>query len=134
MVSLEINGRIRRRWTDSAAGCGGAPLQGRRRHPARGDSDEPDAVRPTLNAAQVVGRGTRSRGQSTRPEMARTKDGAGGGPAEERAWTRGRCTRVLGIEEARTQSEYVMTVLNQSVRCQGIRIPSRPGCLYRDAT
>ncbi len=67
--------------------------------------------------AQVIGRGTRSRGRSTRPERARTKDEAGGGPAEERAWTRGRCMRLLEIEEARAWSEYVTTVLNQSVRC-----------------
>ena len=47
--------------------------------------------------------------------MARTKDGAGGGLAEERAWTRGRGMRLLRIEEAvteaRTLSEYVTTVL-----------------------
>ena len=45
---------------------------------------------------------------------------AGGGPAEERAWTRGRGVRLPGIEEARTRSEYVTTVLNQSVRYKGI--------------
>ncbi len=61
--------------------------------------------------AQVIGRGTLSRGRSTRPEMARTKDGAGGWPAEELAWTRGRCMQLLRIEEARTRSEYVTTVL-----------------------
>jgi hypothetical protein len=62
MVSLLIYGSILRRWTNSAAGCGGAPLQGRRRHPARGDSDEPDAVRPTLKSleeAPQVGGGAR---------------------------------------------------------------------------
>ena len=52
MVSLVINGSILRWWTNSAAGCGGAPLQERRRHPARGDSDEPDAVRPTLKSSE----------------------------------------------------------------------------------
>ena len=57
------------------------------------------------------------KGRSTRPEKARTEDGAGGGPAEERAWARGRGMRLLGIEEARTRSEYVTTVLNKSVGC-----------------
>ena len=52
MVSLVINGHLRRRWTNSAAGCCGAPLQGRRRHPDRGDSDEPDAVRLTLKSSE----------------------------------------------------------------------------------
>jgi hypothetical protein len=68
--------------------------------------------------AQVFGRGTRSRGRSTsttRPGRARPKDRAGGGPAEEQAWTRGRGMRLLGIEEARTRSVYVTTVLNKSV-------------------
>ncbi len=37
---------------DSTAGCGGAPLQGRQRHPARGDSNEPDAVRPKLKSLE----------------------------------------------------------------------------------
>ena len=38
-------------------------------------------------------------------ERARTKDRAGGGPAEERAWTRGRDMRLLGIEEARVRDD-----------------------------
>jgi hypothetical protein len=70
MVSLMINGRIRRWWTDSAAGCGGAPLRGRRRHPARGDSDELDAVRPTLKSSEeapgVVGGAQDRRGPGLR--------------------------------------------------------------------
>ncbi len=43
-------------------------------------------------------------------EKALTKEGAGGGPAEELAWTRGRGMRLLKIEEARTRSEYVLRV------------------------
>ena len=64
MVSLVINGRIRRRWTNSAAGCCGASLQGQRRHLALGDSDEQDAVRPTLKSSEEapeVGGGVRDR-------------------------------------------------------------------------
>jgi hypothetical protein len=82
MVSLVINGHISRRWTNSAAGCCGAPLQGRRRHPARGDSEEPDAVRPTLKSSEEapeVGGGVRDRrgpGLRTGPAAAR------GGPAK----------------------------------------------------
>ena len=34
---------------------------------------------------------------------ARTKDGAGGGPAEEQAWARGRGTGLLKIGESRTR-------------------------------
>ena len=112
MVSLVINCRRQRWWTNSAAGCCGAPLQGRRRHPARGDSDEPDAARPVLKSSEEA---PGVRGRSTRPEKARTEDGARGGPAEERAWTRGRCMQLLRIEEARTRSEQVTTVLNKSV-------------------
>ncbi len=114
MVSLVINSRRQRWWTNSAAGCSSAPLQVRRRHPALGDSDEPDAVRPTLKSAEEA---PEVRGRSTRQEKARTEDGAGGGPAEERAWMRGRGMRLLWIEEALTLSEYVTTVLNQSVGC-----------------
>ena len=36
-------------------------------------------------------------------QRVRTKDGAGGGPAEEQAWTRGRGTRLLKIGESRTR-------------------------------
>ncbi len=87
MVSLVVNGRIRRRWTNSAAGCGGAPLQGRRRHPARGDSDEPDAVRPTLKSAEEapeVGGGVREGrgpGQRTGPAAGRRRSKHGRGDA-----------------------------------------------------
>jgi hypothetical protein len=52
MVSLVINGHHQRRWTDNAAGCCSALLQGRRRHPALSDSDEPDAVGPTLKSSE----------------------------------------------------------------------------------
>ncbi len=56
--------------------------------------------------------------------MARTKDGAGGGPAEEQAWTQGRGIRLLGIGEALTWSEYVTTILNQSVDVKGFEYPA----------
>jgi hypothetical protein len=76
MVTLVINCRNQRRCTNCAAGCGDAPLQGLRRHPARGDSDEPDAVRPMLKSSEEA---PGIRGRSTRPEKALTEDWAGGG-------------------------------------------------------
>ena len=63
------------------------------RHPARATSDEPDAGRAE---AQAIGR-------RSGIGMGQTKDGAGGGPAEERAYARGRGMRLLKIEEARTR-------------------------------
>ncbi len=51
-----------------------------------------------------------SRANGTRPFEV---DVRGPLPTEERAWTRGRCMRLLGIEEARTRSEYVTTILNK---------------------
>jgi hypothetical protein len=58
----------------------GAPLPRRRRHPARGNSDEPDAsVRPIKSSEEAsgIGGGVRDRGG---PGLR-----AGGGPAEGRA-------------------------------------------------
>ena len=87
MVSLVINGNIWSWWTNSAAGCCGAPLQGRRRHPARGDSDEPDAVMPTLKsseeAPEVGGRVRDRRGPGLRTWLAagRRRSGHGRGDA-----------------------------------------------------
>ena len=66
-----------------------------------GDSDEPDACRAD---AQAVGRYS-GIGEEYEVERAPTKDGAGGGPAEERRRT---CARVCGmrlfkIGESRTR-------------------------------
>ena len=78
--------------------------------PARGDSDEPDAVRPTLKsseeAPEVEGGVRDRRGPGLRTGLA----------AGRRRSEHGRM-RLLWIEEAQTRSEYVTTVLNQSVRC-----------------
>ena len=52
--------------------------------------DEPRAY------AQAVGRLPGS-GAEYEAEKAQTKDGAGGGPAEERTCARGRCMRLLKI-------------------------------------
>ena len=60
------------------------------RHPARADSDEPDASRAY---AQAVGRLSGS-GAEYEAEKAQTKDGAGGGPAEEWTCARGRGMRL----------------------------------------
>ena len=63
------------------------------------DSDEPGAVRAGRQAP-----GRRSGiGVENGARWARTKDGAGGGPAEEQAWARGRGTGLLKIGEFRTR-------------------------------
>jgi hypothetical protein len=70
-------------------------------YPARADSDESDAWRVyTLE----VGRASKS-GMEYDTEKAQTKDGAGGGPAEEWTWPRGRGIQLLKIEEAQTRFE-----------------------------
>ena len=81
MVSLVINSLSLWRGTNYTAECGGNPPSRETRHPARADSDEPDACRPD---AQAVGRRS-GIGAEHEAGLARTKDGAGGGPAEE--WT-----------------------------------------------
>ena len=63
------------------------------------DSDEPGAVRAGRRAS-----GRRSGiGVEDVAQRARTKDGAGGGPAEEQAWARGRGTGLLKIWVSRTR-------------------------------
>ena len=79
--------------TNYTAECGGNLPQGETRHPVRADSDEPDASRAD---AQAVGRRS-GIGAEYEAERARTKDGAGGGPAEERTCARGRCMQLLKI-------------------------------------
>ena len=71
------------------------------RHPARTDSDEPDASRAD---AQAVGRRS-GIGAEYEGKQAQTKDGAGGGSAEKWTCARGRGlrTRMLKIEESRTR-------------------------------
>ena len=67
--------------------------------PARADSDEPDAGRAD---AQAVGRRSFI-GAECEEGLARTKDGAGGGPAEEQTCARGHGMRLLKIGESRTR-------------------------------
>ena len=63
------------------------------------DSDEPGAVRAGRRAP-----GRRSGiGVEDGALWAQTTDGAGGGPAEEQAWARGRGTGLLKIGESRTR-------------------------------
>ena len=69
------------------------------RHPALADSYEPDASRA---GAQAVGRHS-DIGVEYEEEQAQTKDGAGGRPAEEQTYARGRGMRLLKIGESRTQ-------------------------------
>ena len=61
--------------------------------PARADSDELDKDRAD---GQVVGRRS-DIGAEDEAGLARTEDGAGGGPAEERTCARGRGMRLLKI-------------------------------------
>ena len=75
------------------------PPAGETRHPARADSDEPDAGRAD---AQAVGRRS-GIGAEYDAGLAQTEDGAGGGLAEERTCSRGRGTRLLKIGEFRTR-------------------------------
>ena len=63
------------------------------RHLARADPDEPDACRAD---AKVVERHS-GVGVEYETERARTKDGAGGGPVEERTCAWGRGMRQLKI-------------------------------------
>ena len=63
------------------------------------DSDEPGAVRAGREAS-----GQRSDiGVEDGAKRAQAMDGAGGGPAEERTWARGRGTGLLKIGESRTR-------------------------------
>ena len=63
------------------------------------DSDEPGTVRA---GRQATGRRS-GIGVEDEARRARTKDGAGGGPAEEQAWARGRGAGLLKIGEFRTR-------------------------------
>ena len=63
------------------------------------DSDEPVAV---LAGRRASGRRS-GIGVEDGSQRARTKDGAGGGPAEEQAWAQGRGTGLLKIGESRTR-------------------------------
>ena len=91
MVSLVINSLSPWPGTNSTAECGG-------NLPARADSDEPDGRAD----AQAVGRRS-GIGAEYEAGLARTKDGAGGGPAEEQTCGRGRGMRRLKIGESWTR-------------------------------
>ena len=99
MVSLVINSFSLRRGTNYTAECGGNLPQRESRHPAWADSDEPDASRAD---AQAIGRRS-GIGAEYEAEKVQTKDGAGGGPAEEWTCERGRGMRLLKIGESRTR-------------------------------
>jgi hypothetical protein len=106
VVSLVINGHFQRRWTDvRATRRGGCPWgeKGIRLGPTR--TSRMHGV-PTLRQSEE------HPGAEYGTEKAQTKDGAGGGPAGERVWARGRGMGLLKIEEARTRGEYVTTDLN----------------------
>ena len=67
------------------------------------DSDEPGTVRAdSLTRRQATGRHS-GIGVEDEARRARTKDRAGGGPAEEQAWARGRGTGLLKIGVSRTR-------------------------------
>ena len=66
------------------------------RHLARADSNEQDASKGLQS--RLFGSGA-----VHEAEKAHTKDGAGGGPAEEWTCTRGRGMRLLKIGESRTR-------------------------------
>ena len=92
MVRLVISSPSLWRGTNHTAECGG-------NLPARADSDEPDAGRAY---GQAVGRRS-GIGAGYEAGLARTKDGACGGPAEEQTCARGRGMRPLKIGESRTR-------------------------------
>ena len=93
MVSLVINSPSLWQGTNDTAGVRWQPPARETRHPAWADSDEPDADRAD---AQVVGRRS-GIGAEYEVEQAQIKNGAGGGPAEERTCARGRGMRMLKI-------------------------------------
>ena len=99
MVSLVINSPSLWRGANYTADVRWQPPAREPRHPARADPDEPDASRADAQAVR------RRSGIGAEYEVGRaqTKDGAGGGPAEEQAWARGRGTGLLKIGESRTR-------------------------------
>ena len=99
MVSLVINSPSLWRRANYTADVRWQPPARETRHPARADSDEPDASRAD---AQAVGRRS-GIGAEYEAGLARTEDGAGGGPAEEQTCARGRGMRLLKIGEFRTR-------------------------------
>ena len=86
MVSLVINSLSLWQGTNYTADVRRQPPARETRHPARADSDEPDASRAD---AQAVGRRS-GIGAEYEAEQAQTKDGASEGPAEEQTCARGR--------------------------------------------
>ena len=101
LVSLVINSLSLWQDTNYTADVWWQPPARENRHPAQADSDEPDACRAD---AQVDGRRSGIGVEyETERRRARTKDGAGGGPAEERTCARGRGMRLLKIGAPRTR-------------------------------
>ena len=99
MVSLVINSLSLWQGTNYTAEVLWQPPAREIKHQALDDSDEPDACRAD---AQAVGRYS-GIGVEYEAERAPTKDGAGGGPAEERTCARGRGMRLFKIRESRTR-------------------------------
>ena len=99
MISLVINSPSLWQGTNYTADVRWQPPTRETRHPARADSVEPDASRAD---AQAIGRRS-GIGVEYEVERAQTKDGAGGGPAEERPCARGRCMRLFKIGGSRTR-------------------------------
>ena len=104
------------------------------RHRALADSDEPDAGRANAQAdGRHSGIGVE---YSYETEKARTKDGAGGGPAEKRTCARGRCVRLLKIGASRTRMRVWGDILfTESGIDAGFKISLHIDCfkLERDA-
>ena len=99
-----------------------APDEGRS-HPARADSDESDAWRAY---APAVGRASGSRAEYD-TERAQAKGGAGGGPAEEWTWPRGRGTQDCSRSRRHgLPCEYVTTILNSSLDAGNLNYPAFP--------
>ena len=92
MVSLVINSPGPWPWTNYTAIVRWQPT-------VRADSDEPGTGRAD---AQAVGRRS-CIGAEYEAGLARNKDGAGGGPAEEQTCAQGCCMRLLKIGESRTR-------------------------------
>ena len=95
MVCLVINSLSLWQGTNYTAECGGNLLQGRqdiRPGPTRTSRMQ---AGPTLKPSEA----------EYESEQAQTKDGAGGGPAEERTCARGRGMRLFKIGESRTQMQ-----------------------------
>ena len=70
------------------------------RHPARADSDEPDVKQGSVGRRSSIG-------AEYEVGLTQTKDGADGGPAEERTCARGRGMRLFKMSRTRMRGRDV---------------------------